>query len=440
MKNCDKLCVDFEKYGIDPSKAEVLQEVRSKSLEAKAASRKLATISRGVKDAALKSMAQALIDKSPAILAANEIDMKNGRKAGLSAALLDRLLLNDKRIEAMADGLRAIAELNDPVGEISNITIRPNGLQVGKMRVPLGVIGMVFEARPNVIADAAGLCIKSGNAVILKGGSEALESNIAIANVLKGALTGSGIPEAAVQLISTTDREAVRLLSLMDDAVDLLIARGGKGLLAALDKNATVPLVKHGEGICHTYIDDSADIDKAVEIAFNAKVSRPGVCNAMETLLVHKDIAVKYLPLVAARLAEAGVELRVDEKAAAILGEGRYVPATEEDWSTEYLDLILSIKVVDSIDEAIAHITTYGSGHSEAIVTSNYSNSRRFITEVDASAVFVNTSTRFNDGYQLGLGAEIGISTQKLHARGPMGLRELTCEKYVVLGDGQIRK
>ncbi|HOB90440.1 MAG: glutamate-5-semialdehyde dehydrogenase [Bacillota bacterium] len=421
--------------------SDVACEVRKKAEMAKRAARALRNLSRDTKDAALRAMAQALEDNENAILESNSIDMANGEKKGLGDALLDRLKLNHARIMAMAEGLRELANLEDPVGTVSELTRRPNGLLVGKMRVPLGVIGFVFESRPNVTADTSGLCIKSGNAIIMRGGSEAYNSNRILTKLLADAAVSCGIPQGAIQLVESTDREGVRALATSDDLIDLMIVRGGEQLVRAVSEYATVPLIKHGKGLCHVYLDKDADVAKAVEIAFNAKVDRPGVCNAMETLLVHKDIAQACLPQLVARLCESGVELVGCPRTVDLLKDHCDIKlANDSDWDAEYLALKLSIKIVDSYEEAVDHICSYGSGHTEAIVTENHSLAMQFLDDVDASVVLVNASTRFNDGFQLGLGAELGISTQKLHARGPMGLKELTCEKFVVLGQGQVRE
>ncbi|MDN5347289.1 MAG: glutamate-5-semialdehyde dehydrogenase [Clostridia bacterium] len=417
---------------------EIEAEVLGKGRRAKEAARRLAAIGTEIKNKALEAMAAALEEKREEILAANELDMAAGREKGLSKALLDRLLLNPKRIAEMAEGLRALVALPDPVGEIMSMWTRPNGLQIGRMRVPLGVIGIIYEARPNVTVDAAGLCLKTGNAVILRGGSEAFNSNRAITRVISAAATGAGIPEGAIQLIETTDREAVNIMLKMNEYLDVLIPRGGASLIQTVVKNATVPVIETGVGNCHVYVDAGADLAMAQEIVINAKTQRPGVCNAMETLLVHKDVAAELLPPLAKRLTELGVELRGDEVTRALVPHA--IPATEEDWATEYLDLILAIRVVNNLEEAIEHIHKYGTKHSEAIVTNDYNRARRFLQEVDAAAVYVNASTRFTDGYQYGFGAEIGISTQKLHARGPMGPEQLTTFKYIVFGSGQIRQ
>jgi glutamate-5-semialdehyde dehydrogenase len=404
---------------------------------ARQASRTVATLTTKVKNLALEKMADSLEDSLDSILQANARDVEAGRGKGLSSALIDRLTLNRKRVEGMAASLRDIINLPDPVGEISEVRKRENGLEVGRMRVPLGVVAMIYEARPNVTSDAAGLCLKSGNAVILKGGSEAINSNMAIADVLSAAIEQAGVPKDAILLVRSTDRKLVQELLRLDEYIDVIIPRGGEGLIRSVVEQASIPVIKHYKGVCHTYIDSDAEIPMAMDIAVNAKVQRPGVCNAMETLLVHEKIAPEILPELAKRLQNAGVELRGCPRTGAI------VPgineATEEDWPTEYLDLILAIKVVDNIDNAMEHIARYGSQHSEAIVTANYKNALRFQREVDSSAVFVNSSTRFNDGGEFGLGAEIGISTQKLHARGPMGLKELTCTKFIINGNGQIR-
>jgi glutamate-5-semialdehyde dehydrogenase len=404
---------------------------------AKSASYQLSVVSTEVKNQALQAMARALQERTEMILEANKQDMDAGRAKGLSDALLDRLLLTPERINSMAEGLQALVGLPDPVGEISKVSVRPNGLRVGKMRMPLGVIGIIYEARPNVTVDAAGLCLKSGNAVILRGGSEALNSNLALSNVISAAAVSAGIPEGAIQLISTTDREAASILMTMNDYIDVLIPRGGRGLINAVIAQATVPVLQTGTGNCHTYVEEDADLDTALKIVVNAKTQRPGVCNAMESLLVNAKVADEFLPSVVDALQEKGVEVRGCSRTVAICSD--CVPAVEDDWGTEYLDLILAVKVVEDLEEAIAHINSYGSKHSEAIITNSYQKATQFIQRVDGAAVFVNASTRFTDGNQFGLGAEIGISTQKLHARGPMGLEELTSMKFIVFGDGQIR-
>lgn len=414
-----------------------IKELKLKGAGAQKAARQLAITSATVKNAALIAMADALEAFSIDILAANEIDIKNGQIKGLSKSLLDRLLLTHDRIHSMAEGLRQIAALPDPIGEGLETKRRPNGLEITKVRVPLGVIGIIYEARPNVTVDAAGLCLKSGNAVILRGGSEAINSNVAIVKIISKAAYSAGIAEGAIQFIETTDRQAVNAMIRLNEYLDVIIPRGGAGLIKTVVENSSVPVIETGTGVCHTFIDETADIKMAEAIAFNAKVSRPGVCNAMETLLVHKAIADKFLPDMLEKYHKAGVELRGCPKT--MMYHGAVKLAVEEDWSTEYNDLILSIKVVAGIEEALEHISQYGTRHSEAIVTKNYDNARRFQQEVDAAAVYVNASTRFTDGFEFGFGAEIGISTQKLHARGPMGLLELTSIKYVIAGNGQIR-
>ncbi len=417
----------------------VRDEVVSKAARAKRAARLLGSVSTAVKNQALLVMAEELLDRTDEIITANKTDMAKGREKGLSAALLDRLLLTESRINEMASGLREIAMLPDPVGEIISMWKRPNGLQVGKMRVPVGVIGIIYEARPNVTVDAAGLCLKTGNAVLLRGGSEAIYSNKAIAGIISEAAVRAGIPEGAVGLIETTDREAVEVLLKLNEYIDILIPRGGPGLIQTVVKNATVPVIETGVGNCHVYVDNEADLEMAKKIVINSKTQRPGVCNAMETLLVHRDVAETLLPdLLETLKQEYGVEIRGCPAVRELVNWVN--EAVEEDFYAEYLDLILAVKVVDHIDAAMDHIYKYGTKHTEAIVTTNYNNARRFVQEVDAAAVNVNASTRFTDGFQYGFGAEIGISTQKLHARGPMGLNELTTTKFVVFGDGHIRK
>lgn len=404
---------------------------------AKAAARGLAACSTLLKNNALQAMATALEQEQSAILKANAVDIEAGKVKGLSPALIDRLMLSPDRIQSMADGLRQLAALPDPVGECLGGVIRPNGLDIKKIRVPLGVIAMVYEARPNVTVDAAGLCLKTGNAVILRGGSEAIESNKVLADILIQAATQVGIPLGAIALVETTDREAVNIMLKMNRFIDVIIPRGGAGLIRTVVENSTVPVIETGIGICHTFVDESADLLMAADIAFNAKVSRPGVCNAMETLLVHRKIAAAFLPDLLERYAKAGVELRGCPETMSLYPLVK--PATEQDWGTEYLDFILSVRVVADLTEAIVHIDRFSTKHSEAIVTRDYDHARRFQQEVDAAAVYVNASTRFTDGFEFGFGAEIGISTQKLHARGPMGLVELTSIKYLVSGNGQIR-
>ena len=412
--------------------------VQAKAQAAKQAAAKLAVTSTAVKNAALLAMAAALEAQQSEILAANKRDMTAAAAKGMKSSMLDRLKLTAERISGMADGLRQVAGLADPVGNVIDGKTLPNGLHITKIRVPLGVIGIIYEARPNVTADAAGLCLKSGNAVILKGGSEAMESNKTVAAILAQAAEGAGIPAGSIQFIDTSDRQAVQDLIHMNGLVDVVIPRGGAGLIQAVVRNASVPVIETGAGVCHTYVDKDADVEMAMKIAFNAKVQRPSVCNAMETLLVHKDIADKFLPMMLMMYNSSAVEIRGDE--AVQKYSGQVHPATEEDWSTEYGDLRLSVKIVDSIEEAMAHIAKYGTGHSECIVTDNYQAAQLFQYTVDAAAVYVNASTRFTDGNEFGFGAEIGISTQKLHARGPMALPELTSTKYLINGNGQVRK
>lgn len=411
--------------------------VKTKAAAAKKAAAKLAVTSTAVKNKALLAMAEALLAKQEEILAANALDMERAAAKGMKSSMLDRLKLTAARIEGMADGLRQVANLPDPVGNVLDGKTLANGLTITKVRVPLGVIGIIYEARPNVTADAAGLCLKSGNAVVLKGGSEAMESNKAVAGVLSEAATAAGMPEGAIQFIDTSDRQAVQDLIHLNGLVDVVIPRGGAGLIKMVVMNATVPVIETGAGVCHTYVDASADVEMAVKIAYNAKVQRPSVCNAMETLLVHKAIADKFMPAMLAKYAEAGVEIRGDEGVQSF--DKAVVPVTEEDWATEYGDLRLSVKIVDSIEEAMEHIARFGTGHSECIVTNDYSQAQLFQKTVDAAAVYVNASTRFTDGNEFGFGAEIGISTQKLHARGPMALPELTSTKYLICGNGQVR-
>lgn len=412
--------------------------VKAKAQAAKQAAAKLAVTSTAVKNAALLAMAAALEAQQAEILAANERDMTVAAAKGMKSSMLDRLKLTAERISGMADGLRQVAGLADPVGNVIDGKTLPNGLHITKIRVPLGVIGIIYEARPNVTADAAGLCLKSGNAVILKGGSEAMESNKTVAAILAQAAEGAGIPAGSIQFIDTSDRQAVQDLIHMNGLVDVVIPRGGAGLIQAVVRNASVPVIETGAGVCHTYVDKDADVEMAMKIAFNAKVQRPSVCNAMETLLVHKDIADKFLPMMLMMYNSSAVEIRGDKAVQEYSGQVH--PATEEDWSTEYGDLRLSVKIVDSIEEAMAHIAKYGTGHSECIVTDNYQAAQLFQYTVDAAAVYVNASTRFTDGNEFGFGAEIGISTQKLHARGPMALPELTSTKYLINGNGQVRK
>lgn len=405
---------------------------------AKKASRKLSYISTNTKNNALIAMSEALVKNSDFILAENEKDITNGKNNGMSQGLLDRLALNINRIEDMAEGLKNVALLPDPIGEVTKMWKNADNLQIGRVRVPLGVIGIIYESRPNVTVDAAALCIKSGNATILKGGKEAINSNIAIANTIIKAAVEAGLPEGSIQLVETTDREAVNIMMKLNEYIDVLIPRGGVGLIQTVVKNSTVPVIETGIGNCHVYVDGDADLQMAENIVINAKTQRIGVCNAMETLLVHKDTAPKLLPKLGESLKSLGVEIRGCKKTQKYIKD--ITNATEKDWETEYLDLILAVKVVDSIDEGIDHIYKYGTKHSEAIITNNYKNSQRFLNEVDAAAVYVNASTRFTDGSEFGFGAEIGISTQKLHARGPMGLEQLTSIKYIIYGEGQTRK
>ncbi len=417
-------------------------EVEIKAKAAKAASKKLAYLSTAVKNKALLAIADELIAKEKDILAANRLDHNEGEKSGLSTAMLDRLLLNTERIKGIAGDVRTVAALPDPVGETFEMRTLPNGLQVGKKRVPLGVIGAVYESRPNVTVDISALCLKSGNAIILRGGKEAVHSNSVLAKIIQSAAYRAGVPEGAVQFIESTDRALIGQMLKMRDYIDLVIPRGGADLINYVAQNAAMPVVTGGIGVCHTYVDRSANLEKAAAIVYNAKVQRPTVCNALDAILVHADVAKSYLPMVAKELGRANVELRCDERALKILkplASIKAVPATEKDWGKEFLALVAAVKVVDSLEEALEHIERYGSGHSEAIVTEDYSAAMKFLDEVDAACVYVNASTRFTDGGQFGLGAEVGISTQKFHARGPMGLKELTTYKWIVLGSGQVR-
>jgi len=406
--------------------------------QARLASRPLARANSELKNAALKAMAAALLREEKAILAENAKDVAAGKQKGLSAAMVDRLTLNPERLQAMAQGLLEVAALPDPLGEVTSMWPRPNGLLIGRVRIPLGVIGMIYEARPNVTVDAAGLCLKSGNAAILRGGSEAINSNLILGKILREVLVAKGLPPAAIQVIPTVDREAVDHLLDQEEFVDLIIPRGGEDLIRRVVARSKIPVIKHYKGVCHVFVDADADLDKAYRICINAKVQRPGVCNAMETLLVDAPVAAKFLPEMARRYREAKVELRGCERSRAIVPDMK--PATEADWFAEYLDLILAVRVVDGVDAAIAHIQKYGSDHTESIVTENYTRARQFVQEVNSSSVMVNASTRFSDGFQYGLGAEIGISTTRLHAYGPMGLVELTTTKFVVYGNGQVRE
>ncbi|CAA0108782.1 Gamma-glutamyl phosphate reductase [BD1-7 clade bacterium] len=415
--------------------AAYMQEV---GRNARNASRQIAIADSGQKNSALLAMANALDNAREMLIAANRKDLKNGEEKGLDAALLDRLSVTDAGIDKMIEGLKQVASLADPVGEISDLKYRPTGIQVGMMRVPLGVIGIIYESRPNVTVEAASLCLKSGNAAVLRGGSEAIHSNQAIAACVKQGLKDAGLDEAAVQIIETTDREAVGQMITMPEYVDVIVPRGGKGLIERISRDARVPVIKHLDGICHVYIDDDADADKALRVAVNAKTQRYGTCNTMETLLIAESRAAELLPALAKAYRDKDVELRGCEKTAAIITD--VVAATEDDWQTEYLAPILSIKVVEDMQAAIVHINTYSSQHTESIITENYTKSREFLRAVDSSSVMVNASTRFADGFEYGLGAEIGISTDKLHARGPVGLNGLTSQKYIVLGDGHIRE
>jgi glutamate-5-semialdehyde dehydrogenase len=410
--------------------------------EARRAAREMARAHTRAKDSALLGMASAIERDSERLLQANRLDVEAARAKGIEAAMIDRLTLTPKSVAAMAEGLREIAQLRDPVGEITDLAYRPTGIQVGRMRVPLGVVAIIYEARPNVTADAAGLCLKAGNAAILRGGSEAIRSNQAVAACVREGLAAAALPETAVQVIETTDRAAVGQLITMKDYVDIIVPRGGKGLIERISSEARIPVLKHLDGVCHVYIDDRADPDKAIRVADNAKTQRYGTCNTMETLLVHRDIAPHVLPALCRIYLDKGVELRACARTREAAGPAlaaQMQEATEQDWFTEYLAPILNVRVVDGLDQAIDHIATYGSQHTDAIVTEDYTRARRFLREVDSSSVMVNASTRFADGFEYGLGAEIGISTDKLHARGPVGLEGLTSQKYVVLGDGHIR-
>ncbi len=410
------------------------QEIGEK---AKQAAREMNRLSGVEKNRGLTAAANALVARQEEILQANELDMIHGQEKGMHQGLLDRLKLTPERIEAMAVGLKQIVNLDDPVGEVLSMKRRPNGLMIGEKRVPLGVIGIIYEARPNVTADAFGLCFKAGNACILKGGSDAIQSNMAIAKVMREALTEAGLNPDAVQLIESTDRETAREMMKLNGIIDVLIPRGGAGLIRDVVMNSTVPVIETGTGNCHVYVDDGADLDMAIDIIFNAKTQRIGVCNACESLLIHRNVLKDLMPRLEERLKEKSVEIRGDEAVCQVIPDA--VPATEEDWGKEYLDYIISAKVVDSVEEAIDHINRYNTKHSESIITRDYARAQKFLEEVDAAAVYVNASTRFTDGFEFGFGAEIGISTQKLHARGPMGLKALTTTKYIIYGDGQIR-
>ncbi len=419
-----------------------IRELEEKGKEAKAASRKLAFLPTEIKNRALIDIAEAITAREDEILSANRIDYEQAKASGINEAMLDRLLLSPSRLRAMAHDVKTVAALPDPVGEVFEMRTLPNGLQIGKKRVPLGVIGAIYESRPNVTIDISSLCLKSGNAVILRGGREALNSNSALADVAQQACLDAGVPQGAIEFIQSTERALVNHMLRMKGVIDLIIPRGGSGLIKLVSENAAMPVITGGIGVCHTYIDKSADLIKAVAIAYNAKVQRPTVCNALDCILVHSQMAQAYLPAIAKEWANAGVEMHCDERAIAILESIpslKLVPAVKEDWGKEYLSLKAAIKVVDSLDEALEHIEQYGSGHSEAILTEDYSAAMRFLNEVDAACVYANASTRFTDGGQFGLGAEIGISTQKFHARGPMALKELTSYKWIIFGSGQVR-
>lgn len=417
---------------------DIKKYVSDTAAKAKAAARQLAKVPTKTKNNALLLMANRLVAAEAELVRENYKDITEGEKKGLSKAMLDRLTLNPSRIKSMADGLREIVALPDPVGEVSRVTTRPNGMQVGRVRVPIGLIGIVYESRPNVTADAASLCLKTGNGVILRGGSEAIHSNTAIVRILQACCKEAGIPKEAISFIEMTDRAAVMEMLKQDAYIDLIIPRGGEGLIRMVTENSRIPVIKHDKGVCHTYVDEFANLDMAHDVCMNAKVQRPGTCNAMETMLVHAAVAAEFLPWICKDLKAAKVEIRADAKARKLVKGMR--TATPEDWHNEYNDLVLNLKVVESMEDAMEHIEKYGSQHSEAIITENYTNAQRFLREVDASAVLVNASTRLNDGGQFGLGAEIGISTTRIHARGPMGLDELTSQKFIVMGSGQIRE
>jgi len=422
-------------------RSRVSSDIKSRVIEiaekAKSAATVLARLSSDAKNRVLMDMAEELIRQAGMLIGENAKDIEKAKQLGLSTAMIDRLALKESTIEGIAKGLREVAALPDPVGKVTSMWRRPNGLLVGRMRIPLGVIGIIYESRPNVTVDAAALCLKSGNAVILRGGSEAIQSNIAIAGILQSVLRKRGIPEEAVQVIPMTEREAVREMLQLEEYIDLIIPRGGEDLIRAVVNESKIPVIKHYKGVCHIFVDESADFDMAVTICMNAKTQRPGVCNAMETLLVHQNIAERFLPFVAGRLKDAGVVLKGCERTIKILPD--IEKAQEDDWYREYLDLILSVRIVANLDEAIVHIEKYGSLHTESIITGNYQNAQRFLNDVNSSTVLVNASTRFSDGFELGLGAEIGISTTKLHAFGPMGLEELTTTKFIIYGNGQVR-
>lgn len=427
-------------FSKDKQISDLIEEGLMKDIasRAKEASRLLSVSGTTQKNEALIRIADNIVKNTKFLIDENAGDLQEARDKGLNPALVDRLELNARRINSMAEGLRQVAALEDPVGEITRISKRPNGLSVGRMRIPLGVIGIIYESRPNVTGDAAGLCLKSGNSVILRGGSEAIRSNKAIGNIIRDSIASAGLPEDAVQIVPVTDRKAILEMLKLEDLIDLIIPRGGEGLIRFVSENSRIPVLKHYKGVCHVYVDEHADMDMACSIAVNSKVQRPGVCNSMETLLVNKKIARDFLPVVTSELLKHGVELRGCSKSTDIIPDMK--PADEMDWYEEYLDLILNIKVVDSMDEAISHIDRYGSMHTESIVTGNYENVSQFLSRVNSSAVMVNASTRFNDGFELGLGAEIGISTSKLHSFGPMGVNELTSTKFIVLGSGQVKE
>ena len=441
-ENCrqSNILIEYTESVTEMEKA--IEQLEAKGAAAKKASHRLAFIGTDIKNKALNNIADDILARKNEILAANKIDYNNGEKSGMSAALLDRLMLDNSRLETITEDVRSVATLPDPVGETFDMRTLPNGLQVGKRRVPLGVIGAIYESRPNVTVDISALCLKSGNCVILRGGKETINSNKAIVKVIQEAIKRAGIPEGAVQFIENTDRSLVNHMLKMNNVIDLVIPRGGAGLIKSVKENATMAVVSGGIGVCHTYVDRSAALDNAAAIVYNAKVQRPTVCNALDTVLVHADIAGKFLPKMAVELTKANVELHCDERTLEILKADntlKLVPATNEDWGKEFLALIAAVKVVDSLDEALEHIERYTSGHSEAIITEDYQASMRFLNEVDAACVYVNASTRFTDGSQFGLGAEVGISTQKLHARGPLGLKELTTYKWIIMGSGQVR-
>jgi glutamate-5-semialdehyde dehydrogenase len=414
-----------------------MQELNEIGIRARSASDQLAHLNTELKNKILLMVAERMVHSIPSILVANAADLKMGEEMGLKGAIMERLTLTDQRIRDIATGLREIVQLEDPIGEIMEMKKRPNGLMIGKKRVPLGVVGVIYESRPNVTADVAGLCIKTGNVCVLRGGKEAFRSNQALVKIFHEAISECGLDPNMVQLVQDTTRESALAMMKLNEYLDILIPRGGAGLIQAVVQNSTVPVIETGVGNCHIYVDEAADLEKAVNIVYNAKTQRPGVCNAAESLLVHKKLAAEVLPAIGAALSEGGVEIRGDRWTCELIPGA--IPATEEDWGTEYLDLVISSKVVDSVEEAVAHINRYGSMHSESIVTENYTHAQYFLERVDAAAVYVNASTRFTDGFEFGYGAEIGISTQKLHARGPMGLKELTTSKYIIYGSGQIR-